>query len=107
MPIYTFRNKKSGKEFDDMMTISEMETYMKKNKHISQVPKGINIVSGAMGISMKTDDGWKENLSRIAEAHPNSELGKQHNKKTIKQIKTQQALTKNRKRVADRSRGKK
>ena len=105
MPIYTFRNKKSGKEFDEMMTISEMETYMEKNKHISQVPKGINIVSGAMGISMKTDDGWKENLSRIAEAHPNSELGKQHNKKTIKQIKTQQAVAKNKQRVAHRSRG--
>ena len=107
MPIYTFRNKKSGKEFDEMMSISEMEVYMDSNKHITQVPKGINIVSGVMGISMKTDDGWKENLSRIAEAHPNSELGKQYNKKTIKQIKTQQALTKNKQRIASRSRGKK
>ena len=44
MPIYTFINKKTNKEFDEMMTISEMESYIKKNKHIRQVIKGINIV---------------------------------------------------------------
>ena len=45
MPIYTFFNNKTKKEFDEMMTISEMESYVKKNKHIKQVIKGINIVA--------------------------------------------------------------
>ena len=44
MPIYTFYNSKTKQEFDDMMTIAEMEKYVKKNKHIKQVIKGINIV---------------------------------------------------------------
>ena len=35
MPIYTFYNKKTKKEYDDMMSISEMESYLSKNKHIS------------------------------------------------------------------------
>jgi hypothetical protein len=105
MPIYTFRNKKSGKEFDEMMSISEMEVYMDNNKHITQVPKGLNIVSGVGGI--KHDSGWKENLSRIAEAHPQSTLADTYGKKSVKHIKTQQALTKNKQRIASRSRGKK
>jgi hypothetical protein len=99
MPIYTFRNKKTNKEFTEMMTISEMEVYMKKNKHITQVPQVLNIVAGVSGTSYKTDNGWKENLSRIAEAHPNSPLGQQYNKKTIKQVKTEQALAKNKRRL--------
>jgi len=97
VPIYTFKNKKTGKEFDDMMSIAEMESYLKKNKHITQVLKGLNIVSGVGGI--KQDGGWKDNLSRIAEAHPNSPLADRYGKKDIKKIKTQQALEKNRKRL--------
>ena len=97
MPIYTFLNKKTGKEFDDMMTIAEMESYLKKNKHITQVLKGLNIVSGVG--SIKQDSGWKENLSRIAEAHPQSALAQRYGKKGIKQIKTEQALAKNKRRL--------
>ena len=97
MPIYTFKNKKTGKEFDDMMTIAEMEEYLDNNKHITQVLKGLNIVSGVG--SIKQDGGWKDNLSRIAEAHPQSALTDRYGKKTTKSIKTQQALAKNRRRI--------
>ena len=98
MPIYTFRNKKTKKEYDEMMSISEMEEYLNKNPHITQVIKGLNIISGASGITMKTDGGWKENLSRIAEAHPKSALADRYGKKSIKQSKTDQVLAKHRKR---------
>tara|TARA_B100001057_G_C22860129_1_gene954169 strand:+ start:1039 stop:1341 length:303 start_codon:yes stop_codon:yes gene_type:complete len=98
MPIYTFENKKTGEVYDDMMTISEMESFLKKNKHIKQKITTINIVSGVQGRSFKTDSGWKDNLSRIAEAHPNSALAQQHGKKTTKQIKTEQVVAKHRKR---------
>ena len=91
MPIYTFYNKKTKKEYDDMMSISEMEVYLKKNKHITQVIKGLNIVSGT---GIKQDGGWKDNLSRIAEAHPNSALADRYGKKSTKEIKTKQVLAK-------------
>ncbi|MEK9886356.1 MAG: hypothetical protein VW452_05570 [Pelagibacteraceae bacterium] len=98
MPVYTFLNKKTGKEYDDYMSISEMEEFLEKNKHITQVPKGLNIVRGVSGLSYKQDSGWKENLSRIAEAHPKSALAERYGKKTIKQSKTEQVLAKHRKR---------
>ena|SRR5210317_78940 len=99
MPIYSFLNKKTNKEYDEMMSISEMEDYLKKNKHITQIIKGINIVSSTGERTGKTDSGWKENLSRIAEAHPQSNLAQRYGKKDIKQIKTEQALAKNKRRL--------
>jgi len=99
MPTYTFLDKKTGKEFDDYMSISEMEEFLKKNKHISQVIKSINIVSGVQGVSYKNDQGWKDNLSRIAEAHPQSPLAQRYGKKTIKQSQTENALAKNKRRL--------
>ena len=99
MPTYTFYNKRTKKEYTDMMSISEMEEYLSKNTHVSQVIKGINIVSSVGNRTGKTDSGWKENLSRIAEAHPRSNLAKRYGKKTIKQIKTEQVIKKHSKRI--------
>ena len=99
MPSYTFYNKRTKKEFDDMMSIAEMEEYLNKNKHIKQVIKGINIVASVGNRTMKTDSGFKEVLSKIGEAHPQSDLARQTTKKSIKQIKTEQALAKNKRRI--------
>ena len=96
MPTYTFENTKTGKVYDEYMSMSDRETYLEQNKHIKQVIKSINIVSGTGGL--KTDSGWKDNLSRIAEAHPQSALADRYGKKSIKQLKTKQVIDKHRKR---------
>ena len=106
MPTYTFLNKKTGEQYDDYMSISEMEAYLKKNKHISQVIHKINIVSGVSGVSYRQEGGWKDNLSRIAEAHPNSPLAQRYGKKTIKQSQTENVLKKHAKRKRDLARKK-
>jgi len=98
MPIYTFENTKTGEVFDDMMSIAEMEKYLKKNKHIQQKLTSINIVGGVQGITHKNDGGWNDNLQRIADAHPTSPLAQRHKKKSIKEIKTEQVIQKHRKR---------
>ena len=41
---------------------------------------------------MKNDGGWKDNLSRIAEAHPTSPLADQHRRRSIKEVKTAQVM---------------
>ena len=50
MPTYSFLNTKTGKEFTELMGISEKEKYLKKNKHIKQQITTINIISGTGGI---------------------------------------------------------
>ena len=94
MPIYTFLDTKKDKEFTEFMSISEMEEYLLKNKHISQVIKPINIVGGVAGITHKNDQGWKETLSKVAESNPHTPLGREHGKKDVKTIKTKQAVQK-------------
>ena len=71
-----------------MMSIAEMEEYLLKNKHIRQVITPINISGGVMGVNMKNDGGWKDNLSRIAEAHPTSALADRYGKRSAKEIAT-------------------
>ena len=92
MPTYTFHNRQTGVVEDKMMKISEKEQYLKDNPDMEQVHTGINIVAGVG--SIKKDSGWKENLSRIAEAHPRSSLAERHGKKSIKDIKTKQVVEK-------------
>ena len=98
MPTYTFENTKTGEVYDDMMSIAEKEAFLKKNKHIKQAIVPINIVGGIQGITHKTDGGWAENMSRIAEAHPTSPLADRYGKKSIKDVKTQQVIKKHRNR---------
>jgi len=92
MPTYTFHNKQTGVVEDQMMKIAEKEQYLIDNPDVEQVHTGLNIVAGVGGI--KQDSGWKENLSRIAEAHPRSALADRHGNKSIKDIKTKQVVEK-------------
>tara|TARA_B110000211_G_C13989111_1_gene513127 strand:+ start:735 stop:1064 length:330 start_codon:yes stop_codon:yes gene_type:complete len=102
MPIYSFKNTKTGKVYDDMMSIADKEVYLKKNKHIQQMVTQINISSGVVGVgAMRNDNGWKEMQSRIAEAHPASEFAQQHGTRTAKEIKTQAVVKKHQKRQAE------
>ena len=45
-----------------MMMIAEKEEYLKKNKHITQVLTGLNIVASTGSRTMKTDSGFKDVL---------------------------------------------
>ena len=97
MPLYSFKNTKSGEEFEMFMSMDKRETYLKENPNIQQTISKVNIVAGVSGMSYRQDQGWKENLSRIAEAHPKSALAKEHGKRTIKQIRTDNVVAKHRK----------
>ena len=94
MPIYTFYNTRTKKTFDELMSISEMEEYLTKNKHIRQRIGAVNIIGGVQGITHKTDQGFKEVLSKVAEAHPRSALAKEHRRKTIKEVQTEKVIKK-------------
>ena len=84
MPTYRFYNKRTKKEYTDLMSISEMEEFIKK-KHIKILPPTtLNIVSSVGHIDSKTDSGWKDVLSKITDAHPASNLANQYGKKSVK-----------------------
>ena len=74
----------SHKAEKDLMSISEMEEFIQK-KHITLLPPTqLNIVSSTGSLDSKTDNGWKEVLSKVSEAHPASNLAAQYGKKSVK-----------------------
>ena len=77
-----------------MMSISEMEDYLSKNKHIRQRIGAVNIVGGIQGITHKNDQGFKEVFSKVAEAHPRSALAKEHRRRSIKEVQTEKVIKK-------------
>ena len=96
MPTYRFYNSKTKEEYTDLMSISEMEEFIKK-KHIKLLPPTrLNIVSSTGTIDGKTDSGWKEVMSKISEAHPKSELAQRYGKKSVKDTQVERVIKKHR-----------
>ena len=93
MPSYSFKNTETGEEWEDIISISEREKFLEQNPHIQQLPSKVSIVGG-YGDRIKNDGGWKENMSRIAEAHPGSPLASRYGKDTTKNINTRNVLKK-------------
>jgi hypothetical protein len=90
MPSYEFRDNETGEEFEAMMSISDKEEFLKDNPQVTQLLTGMNIVAGVGGI--RNDEGWNENLQRIAEAHPASSLAQRYGKKDPKSVNTRNAV---------------
>jgi len=93
MPLYSFINTKTKKTFEEFFSISAKEEYLTQNPHIHQTFDKVNFASSATG-NFKNDDGWKENLDRIAEAHPSSAFAQKQKRKTAKELKTDKVLKK-------------
>ena len=103
MPTYKFKNLITGVVYEDFMSISDMEK-LKTNPNIELLlPDQLNIISQTGdNIDAKTDSGWKETLSKISEAHPDSELANQYGKrKSAKDVKTAEVRKKH-KTIAER-----
>ena len=100
MPTYRFLNTRTKKEYTDLMSISEMEEFIKK-KHIKILPPTqLNIVSSVGHVDSHTDNGWKEVLSKVSEAHPASALANQYGKKSVKDTQVDRIIHKHRRKKA-------
>ena len=88
MPTYVFYNNDTAEYFEEFMSIASREEFLKNNPNVSAVVTAPNIVSGVSTGSVRTDNGFKEVLSKVAEAHPNSAVGQQYGKRDTKAAKT-------------------
>ena len=99
MPTYRFYNRKTGLVYEKYMMISEMEKLVKK-KHIELLPPTqMNIVSSVGSVDSKTDSGFKEVLSKVSEAHPNSPLASRYGKRSVKDTQIERVRKKHRTRI--------
>ena len=94
MPIYEFRNIKTGETWEEFLSISAREEYLKTNPHIQPVIGAPALISGIAGVTHKNDSGFKDLLNRIGNANPTSPLAQQYGDKGIKASKTREAVDK-------------
>ena len=91
MPIYEFRNKSTGEEWEEFLSFSGREERL-MDSNIEQVITAPAIISGIAGVTHKNDSGFNDMMSRIARANPSSPLADKYGDKGIKASKTREAV---------------
>tara|TARA_B100000927_G_scaffold280198_1_gene264491 strand:- start:12380 stop:12700 length:321 start_codon:yes stop_codon:yes gene_type:complete len=86
VPIYEIENTETGEIFEVMMKIDAKEKMMEKNPHFRQVPSAPALNFGGVGDRVKPDGGFKDVLSKIADANPTSKLADDYGKKDKKSV---------------------
>lgn len=94
MPSYNFKNNDTGEEFEQILSMTEREKFLEQNPHIHQLPSLFAMSYNGTGDRIKTDNGWKEMQSRIAEANPGTPFAERHGKESTKTINTRKVLKK-------------
>ena len=92
MPIYSIRNKKTGEEWEEIMSWSSLQEYLEANPQFESIITKAPGIIGGTGDRTKTDDGFKEVLSKIADANPNSNLASDYGKKDKKSVTVRNAV---------------
>lgn len=71
MPTYCFRNKKSGEEWEQFMSMNDLDTYLKENpdveQFIGQAPALCDPVT--IGVRSKPDSGFRDLLKDMKKKH--------------------------------------
>jgi hypothetical protein len=94
MPIYEFRDKETGKTWEEFLSMSAKDEYLTENTNVELVIGAPALISGIAGVTHKNDGGFKDLLNRIGNANPNSPLAQQYGDKGIKATKTREAVAK-------------
>jgi hypothetical protein len=69
MPLYDFKDLTSGEVYTKMMSIADMEEYV-KDKNVQQVLSAPKLISAAKGTLQTAGDGWKEVQDKIKSGLP-------------------------------------
>ena len=72
MPNYTFINKKTKKQFDEFMSISELDIFIKNNPHLEQAISAPAIADPSRLGLRKPDAGFRDVLKKVKMSHRGS-----------------------------------
>lgn len=73
MPTYNFRNKETGEETSEFMSISALDQYLLDNPHLEQGLSGTPMIGYSYN-SAKPDQYWKDRLREIKKSHYKSNI---------------------------------
>jgi len=78
MPRYDFYNEETGELIEYTMSWRDLDDFKLNNPHLKQQVSAPQIVGGT-GDRVKTDDGFKEVLSKVGEAYKGSDVDMRYN----------------------------
>tara|TARA_Y100000385_G_scaffold176051_1_gene181939 strand:+ start:208 stop:516 length:309 start_codon:yes stop_codon:yes gene_type:complete len=93
MPTYDFLNTETGEITEHIMSWRDLEDFRLNNPHLKQQILGAPMTVGGHGDRVKTDDGMKEVLNKIASANPGSPMDR-HRQRGVKEVKTKEIVKK-------------
>ena len=64
MPTYKFLNNDTGEEFEDFMSISALDDFLKENPNLTQLVYGAPLIHSGRGLG-KPDNGFRDLLKTI------------------------------------------
>lgn len=94
MPTYSFKDTATNEVFDIMMSISDLDAYKQQHPDHERYFDGTPSIVSGVSVTGKLDSGFRDVLSRISEAHPDSVLADAHGRKSIKQAQTERVIRK-------------
>ena len=93
MPTYDFLNTETGEITEHIMSWRDLEVFRLNNPHLKQQILGAPMTVGGHGDRVKTDEGMKEVLNKIASANPGSPMDR-HRQRGVKEVKTKEIVKK-------------
>ena len=101
MPVYTFKNRKTGRTKEYTMSLKDYDQFKADHPELERVIEAPAISFHARGLNSVTDlavkknPGWGEVLSKIGEQNPHSDLNSKYTRnKTSKKIKAESVVEK-------------
>lgn len=70
MPTYTFKNTETGETFDQFMSMSKREEFLKENPHLETVIGAVAMIRD----TPKLPGGFREVLQKVHAGSPGSTL---------------------------------
>jgi hypothetical protein len=92
MPTYTYKDTTTGEVFDVILSMKDLDSFQSEFSHYERYFDQVPALVSGVSSSLKTDTGFKEVLSKIAEAHPQSQLADNYLSRSVKQVKTERAV---------------
>ena len=102
MPIYSFQNNETGEIKDEIMSYDDKLKYLEENPHLTSIiTKAPSITSNRGGDRTKPPSGFKDVLSRVADANPLSPMADDFGKKDRKSVAIRDSVKRVKKKVGN------
>lgn len=91
MPTYVFKDTNTDEVWEESCSIAERDGFLDANPHITTVIQPVGFVSNN---GLRNDDGFKDMMSRIADANPTTPIAEKYGRKDPTTVKKREIIKK-------------